>query len=36
MIGLIAKSNEEISAETLDRDWSLVQTEVLTAASSMQ
>lgn len=32
LIGLIAKSNEEISAGTLDRDWSLVQTEVLTAS----
>lgn len=31
LIGLIVKGSEEISAETLDRDWSLVQTEVLTA-----
>lgn len=31
LIGLIVKGSEEISAETLDRDWSLIQAEVLTA-----
>lgn len=31
LIGLIVKSNEEVSAEMLDHDWSSVQNEELTA-----